>query len=73
MIAFADVLLLVIGMYFALGICFALAFALWGAQTIDPAAKGMSPLARVLILPGATALWPLLLLKWWRRQLPPAA
>ena len=73
MIAFIDVLLLAMAMYFAVGVCFALAFAAWGAQSIDPAAKGMPFFARVLILPGATALWPLLLVKWWGRQLPPAA
>ncbi len=71
MFIFADGLLLVLSAYLAVGACFAVIFASWGAQTIDPAAKGMPILARLLILPGATGLWPLLLVKWLRRQSPP--
>jgi hypothetical protein len=35
-----------------------------GIQRVDPAARGMPLTARVLLVPGAAALWPLLLLKW---------
>ena len=73
MFVLADGLLVVLGAYLAVGACFAVAFAAWGAQTIDPAGKGMSISTRLLILPGATALWPLLLKKWLGRQLPPLA
>ena len=73
MLALADGLLMVLGAYLAMGTCFAVAFAAWGVQTIDPAGKGMPISARLLILPGATALWPLLLVKWLRRQPPPLA
>ena len=73
MFVLADGLLVVLGAYLAVGACFAVAFAVWGAQTIDPAGKGMSISTRLLILPGATALWPLLLKKWLGRQLPPLA
>ena len=73
MLVLADGLLVVLGAYLAVGACFAVAFAVWGAQTIDPAGKGMSISTRLLILPGATALWPLLLKKWLGRQLPPLA
>ncbi|MCB0618312.1 MAG: hypothetical protein KDC43_14160 [Saprospiraceae bacterium] len=53
-----------LGVYAAAGIVFALPFSFWGAPRIDPAAKG-SPLGfRLLLLPAATALWPLLLIKW---------
>ena len=73
MFVLAESLLLVLGAYLAVGACFAVAFAAWGAQTIDPASQGMPISARLLIVPGATALWPLLLKKWLRRQLPPLA
>ena len=73
MFAFADGLLVALGAYLAIGAGFAVVFATLGAQTIDPAGKGMPTLARMLILPGATALWPLLLVKWLRRQSPPPA
>ena len=73
MFALADGVLMVLGAYLALGAGFAVAFAVWGAQTIDPAGKGMPVSARLLVLPGAMALWPLLLVKWLRRQLPPLA
>ena len=73
MFALADGLLMLLGAYVAVGACFAVAFAAWGAQAIDPAGKSMPVSARLLVLPGATALWPLLLVKWLRRQLPPLA
>ena len=73
MLARADGLLMLLGAYLALGACFAVAFAAWGAHAIDPAGKGMPVSARLMVLPGATALWPLLLVKWLRRQPPPLA
>ena len=73
MFVLADGLLVVLGAYLAIGAGFAVAFAAWGAPAIDPAGKGMPVSARLLVLPGATALWPLLLVKWLRRQLPPLA
>ena len=73
MFVFANGLLLVLGAYLTVGAGFALIFATWGVQRIDPAAKGMPIGARVLILPGAMGLWPLLVMKWLRRQSPPVA
>ena len=52
------------GVYVALGALFGVAFVAVGAARIDPAAKG-APLAfRLLVLPGAIALWPYLLARW---------
>ena len=73
MFVLAGALLVVLGAYLAIGAGFAVAFAAWGAPAIDPAGKGMPVSARLMILPGAMALWPLLLLKWLRRHLPPSA
>ena len=61
-----DWLLSATGAYAALGLAFAIPFVTWGAGTIDPAAKVSGLGFKVLIIPGAIALWPLLLAKWWR-------
>ena len=60
------VLLSVLGIYLACGFVFALAFVLFGARQIDPHAKQGSWGFRLLILPGAAALWPWLLSRWLR-------
>jgi len=52
--------------YAMIGLVFAGAFSVWGVQRLDSAAKGGHPLFRVLIIPGAAALWPLLLMRWIR-------
>ena len=57
--------------YLVLGLAFALAFVTRGVAAIDPAARGMPRLARLLIVPGAAALWPLMLWKWLTQQSPP--
>ena len=59
------------GVYFALGLIFALAFVFRGVQRIDAAAKGASVGFRLLILPGCAALWPLLTWRWIRGSEPP--
>lgn len=60
-------ILLTLGGYLAVGMVFAVWFALSGAARLDPVARAGTPGFRALILPGACALWPLLL----RRTLRP--
>jgi hypothetical protein len=60
------VLLVVSSIYVAAGALFALAFVSRGVEVIDPAARDASVLVRLLLLPGAVALWPVLLVKWRR-------
>jgi hypothetical protein len=62
-----------LGGYLALGLVFALVFVTRGLAAIDPAARGMPWLARLLVVPGAAALWPLLLWKWFTRRSPPVS
>jgi len=70
-IATAGIIVSAFGLYFAIGFVFALAFVTFGAQKIDPAAQGMPLRARLLILPGVMALWPLMAFKWLRQTEPP--
>lgn len=60
----AVLFLIVIAIYLACGLAFALPFVWFGARRIDPHAAHGSWGFRVLILPGAVALWPLLLRRW---------
>lgn len=48
--------------YLALGLVIAMLFAAF-VQRIEPSAKGGSILFRLLIVPGATLLWPLILVR----------
>ncbi len=64
----AGTLLNALAAYAALGLLFAAAFVVKGAVQVDSAAQGMPLQVRLLLMPGAAALWPLLLLKWWKRR-----
>jgi len=55
-------LLNALALYAAVGAVTAVAFALFGATRVQGAA--VSPGARILILPGALALWPYVLVRW---------
>lgn len=67
----ADGLVLAAGVYVAAGLVFALAFVTVGVQRVDTAAQGAPWGFRLLILPGAVALWPLLMARWVRGAGPP--
>jgi len=60
----STLLVTLVGIYVLIGILVALPFILRGAGWLDPAAAQGSAGFRILILPGAIALWPLLLWKW---------
>lgn len=64
----ADALQTALAVYGSGCLAFASAFAWKGAAQLDPAAQDMPLPARLLLIPAASALWPLLLLKWWRRR-----
>lgn len=67
----AGAILAACGAYMAFGCVFALAFVTFGAQRIDPDARGMPLSARCLIAPGAALLWPLMAFKWSTQKAPP--
>ena len=55
-------LLNLLGLYAAIGAVTAVAFALFGVTRVQ--STPVSPGARILILPGAMALWPYVLFRW---------
>lgn len=57
--------------YAGVGLLFAIFFVLIGVGRMDASAKGTPVFFRLLILPGAAALWPLLLVRWLRGQTTP--
>lgn len=60
----AQALLAVTGAYLAIGLVFAIVFVSRGVGRVDAAAAAGSLGFRVLLVPGATALWPLLARRW---------
>lgn len=60
----ANAVLLAVLAYAATGLVVGVAFAARGVATADHAARGAPWSFRLLILPGAAALWPLVLVRW---------
>jgi len=52
------------GVYLAVGLVFAVAFVARGIEQLDPRAREATRGFRLIVLPGAAALWPLLLARW---------
>ncbi len=71
----AELLVLGLGVYAAIGLLIGLVFAFGGAGRIDPAAKGKGlPLrVRLMILPGVAGLWPVMLTKLLTQKEPPVS
>jgi len=59
---FVAIFLNLLALYAAIGIVTALAFAAFGVTRVQPAPVSLG--ARLLILPGAAALWPYVLQRW---------
>ncbi len=64
----ATSVLIVCAVYVGCGVVFAIPFAAVGVSTIDAAARNASIGFRLLIFPGAVALWPLLAARWARAE-----
>ena len=63
-----SIFLLLLGLYFALGIAFAFYVVFLGATKLDPLMKETKKVVRVLLFPGIMATWPLLLAKLLKSQ-----
>lgn len=55
-------------LYLLLGLIFALFFVFRGVQQMDEGADGAPWTFRLLLLPGAAALWIVLLPKWLKKR-----
>jgi hypothetical protein len=65
----ATILFGVLVAYVAIGFIAALAFIVVGVVRVQPVPATIG--ARILLLPGATALWPLVLARWFSaRRMP---
>jgi hypothetical protein len=53
-------------LYVAVGLAIGLAFVVFGVSRVQPATVTVG--ARVLLLPGATALWPFVLRRWLKSR-----
>jgi hypothetical protein len=63
---FVAFLLNLLALYAAIGAVTALAFVTFGVTRVQPASVSLG--ARILILPGAAALWPYVLARWIRAK-----
>jgi hypothetical protein len=61
---FATLFVGLLTTYLGIGTAFAVAFVALGVDRIDPMARGAGWGFRLLITPGATLFWPLLLVRW---------
>lgn len=60
----AEVMVAAAEIYCGAGLVFSIGFAARGVSRLDPAAEGAGIAFRLLLIPGATALWPLLAVRW---------
>jgi hypothetical protein len=62
----AQLFIDVLAAYGLAGAIFAVAFVTVGIHRVDPVAEHAPLGFRLIVLPGAAALWPLLLVRWLR-------
>jgi hypothetical protein len=62
----AQLFIDVLAAYGLAGAIFAVAFVTVGIHRVDPVAEHTPLGFRLIVLPGAAALWPLLLVRWLR-------
>jgi hypothetical protein len=58
------IVLIALALYAAAGVAVAAAFVAFGVGRVLPEPAPVTVGARVLIFPGATALWPYVLMRW---------
>ena len=64
----ATIFAIVLVLYVAAGLVAGLAFVVFGVTTVQSAPVTVG--ARILLLPGATAFWPLVLTRWLKSRNP---
>ena len=66
----AAMLLSALALYIAVGVATGLAFVLFGVTRVFPHPISVTIGARILLLPGASLLWPLVLRRWLQSRSP---
>lgn len=61
----AQILLTLTRGWLLVGLAVAVVFVAWGADRVEPNARGAWAF-RPLLVPGVVLIWPLVLLRWWR-------
>ena len=59
-----TILLIIVAVYLAAGLVFAIPFVIKGVTKIDEGAHGSTWGFRMIIIPGTIVFWPLLLKRW---------
>jgi hypothetical protein len=67
----ATIIVGLLATYAAAGLLFAAPFLVKGITVIDPMARGTPWTFRLLVTPGVTVFWPLLLGRWARAVMAP--
>lgn len=70
-LSLAEAVVQGIGLYLGVGLVFSVIYVAFLAGRLDPAAKGMALRVRLLLVPGAMLLWPVMLIKTLQRKGPP--
>jgi hypothetical protein len=68
MTSVATILLFAVALYVAAGLVTGIAFVLFGITRALPHPVTVTVGARILLLPGATLLWPLVLSRWLKSR-----
>jgi hypothetical protein len=61
---FAMILLYALGLYVFAGLVIAAVFVTFGVTQVLPHGTSVTAGARILLFPGAAALWPYVLIRW---------
>ena len=61
-------MLLALALYIAAGVAVGLAFVVFGVSGVLPEPVPVTVGARILIFPGAVALWPYILMRWLKSR-----
>jgi hypothetical protein len=64
----AMIVLIVLAVYAAAGLAVAAAFVVFGVSRVLPEQASVTAGARILIFPGAAALWPYVLIRWLKAR-----
>ena len=62
-VSVAQLIIMVVKGYLLCGLTFAIPFLLFGIHRVDPSAKHSTMPFKIMVLPGITLLWPLLLIR----------